>query len=252
MILVCRPRCAAAPEAHSPASRSGPARHRHPHPPQSIRAARSASRVSSPSAWLTSSKLPSPWLRNTFTRGPALVSTIAARSIHPSLSMSTAVTPHPRVAPVSGSCTRSNRRPMSLRPRNVAPQRQPRRARMRHGNIHPAVFVVVENRDAHGWRQLLAFIQRCVGYFPSRGFTNSTGAGPSPVTAISTARSLLKSVRIALAVFPATAQPGRLGPLGKRLVPVIPPQHIRRIACPSTARPSETDPDPHRGRNPQT
>jgi len=50
--------------------------------------------LSSPSAWLTSSKLPSPRLRKTFSRGPAFVSTIAARSIQPSLSMSTGVRPH--------------------------------------------------------------------------------------------------------------------------------------------------------------
>ena len=34
----------------------------------------------------------------------AFVSTIAARSIQPSLSMSIGVTPHPRSAPFSGSC----------------------------------------------------------------------------------------------------------------------------------------------------
>ena len=75
-----------------------------------------AQRIQSKTRRLTSSKLPSPLLRNTFTRGPALVSTIAARSTHPSLSISTAVTPHPRIAPVSGSGTRSNRRPMFCGP----------------------------------------------------------------------------------------------------------------------------------------
>ncbi len=97
-----RPRCAAAPAAHSAASRSGRRRHRHPHRRQSVRAARAASQRSRPSAWLTSSKLPSPRLRKTRTCGPGLVSTIAARSIHPSLSISIGVTPHPRSASFSG------------------------------------------------------------------------------------------------------------------------------------------------------
>ena len=50
-------------------------------------------------------------------RGPFAVSTIAARSIQPSLSISIAVSPHAALAPESGSGTRSKLLPSTLRHR---------------------------------------------------------------------------------------------------------------------------------------
>ncbi len=226
--------------------------HRHPHPPQSSPRGAFSCSASSPSAWLTSSKLPSPLVAQT----PYLRSAAGLhnrRQIDPSIviDIDRRHAPSPRRTR-QRQVTRSNRSPHVLRPRNIPPQRQPRRARVRHRDIHPSIFVEIKNRDARRRRQASPSYRRCCGYFPSRGFTNITGAAPSPVTAISTARSLLKSVRIAAAVFPAPPNPVSARPLRERLVPVIPPQHIRRIAGLRAARPSKTDPDPRRGHNPQT
>ena len=42
----------------------------------------------------------------------------------------------------------------AVRSRNVAPQRQPRRARVGDGDVHPAVLVVIQHGNAHRRRQI--------------------------------------------------------------------------------------------------
>ena len=139
----CRPGCAAPPGRRSTASPAGPLRDRCRGRRQSTRADRAASACRVPSDALTSSNPCAPLLRNTRTSVPFAVSTTAARSIHPSLSKSMAVMPQPFVASVMGSGTRSK-----LLAIHIAPQADPRRAGMRQRNVHPAVFVEVEDVDA--------------------------------------------------------------------------------------------------------
>ena len=104
--------------------------------------------LSSPSAWLTSSNVPSPRLRSTRTSGPAFglhncgqvdpaivvdIDRRHAPSAQRVLQWQRNAFKSP--ADVFGAC-------------DIAPQREARRAGVRHRDIHPAVFVVVEHRDA--------------------------------------------------------------------------------------------------------
>ena len=97
--------------------------------------------------------------------GPSFVSTIAAKSIQPSLSMSTGVRPHPRIGSVEWKFDPLKTPADVVRPLHISPQREPGSACVRHGNIHPAVFVVIEHSDANRRRKRSVLIKRLRGIF---------------------------------------------------------------------------------------
>ena len=113
-----------------------------------------------------------------------------------------------------------------FRSSNIAPQRQSRRTRMGHGNIHPAVFDVVQHGNTLGRRQLLIFIKSLCRIFPfSRihinqrrcsiaGYCQVHGA---VVVEVGKNRGSRPS---------ASAQPRRLCLLAKCSVAVVAPQDV--------------------------
>ena len=117
-----------------------------------------------------------------------------------------------------------------LRSSNVPPQRQSRRARVRYGNIHPAVLVVIKNRNARRRRQLFSLVQRLRRILPFARIDIKQWRS-------ATARD--RDIHGAIVVevrqnrrhsCSQSAKTCRISPLGERLVSVVAPQHVRRVA----------------------
>ena len=113
-----------------------------------------------------------------------------------------------------------------IRAFHVPPQCQARRASVRHGNVHPAVFVEVQYRNAHGWRQLLAFIQRLRGVFAFARIHIDQRR-----RTIACDRQIHCAIIVEIrenrrSGLPTPAQPGWLCPLGESLVAVVAPQDV--------------------------
>ena len=68
--------------------------------------------------------------------------------------MSMGVTPHPRTASLQRQIDALEAPANVVRALDIAPQREARRARVRDGDVHPAVLVVVEHGNADGGGQL--------------------------------------------------------------------------------------------------
>ncbi len=134
--------------------------HRHPHPPQSVRAEPSMPRCPALARGSHPQRSHRPGCEIPSLEAlPQSPQSPRGRSIH-RCRYRQRVTPHPRVAPVQGQLHAFESPPYVVRTCDIAPQREPRRARVRDGNIHPAVLVEIQHRDADSRGQLFILINR--------------------------------------------------------------------------------------------
>ena len=99
---------------------------------------------------------------------------------------------------------------------------------MRNRNIHPAVFVVIEHRNTGCRREFFRIVQGLRGIFAFARIHIDQRRSPIPSDR-NVHRAVIIEVRQDRRLrLPVPAQTRRFRPFGKRLVPIIPPQNIRR------------------------
>src|SRR5580692_392981 len=117
-----------------------------------------------------------------------------------------------------------------IRSSHVTPQRKPRRARVSHGDVHPAVLVVIKNSYARGWRQARVLVERNDGIFAlaridvdqrRQAVARHCQINRTIVVEVSENRRGCRST---------SAESSRLSLFGERSVAIVAPEHIGRVA----------------------
>ncbi len=145
-----------------------------------------------------------------------------------------------RDTPGANDVMKRQKHPLEPSSIDVLPQRDRWRRRMGHGNVHPAILVEIKGGQPHCRCEILLRKQRRrqKSSFPRIHIKGDTiflaryGDIDGPVIV------QVREHRCPRAA--SSPQPGRLGPLGERLIAVVPPQHVRATR-PSAVAPRTGD-----------